>query len=244
LCFKLFQPTTTPVAGWYASWVINVLLVEDDVRLAAYTKEFLEQQGLAVVHSADGRDAISQHASHPFDIVLLDLGLPHVDGFDVVRRMRERAATPIIMVTARDAAMDKVLGLELGADDYLTKPFEARELIARIRAVLRRGQGAPLERFASGGLVIDFGSREVSVDGARVVLTTQEFDLLAVLARRAGRVLSRDQLLEALSGPPDEVFDRAIDVRMSRLRTKLEVDPRKPRYLKTVRGTGYMLAIE
>jgi len=175
--------------------------------------------------------------------------LPGMDGLTLTRRVRERWGTPIIMVTARGDDADKIVGLELGADDYLAKPFNPRELLARVRAVLRRSLGdAPTgpSRFTSGGLAIDFDAREVTVDAVRQQLTAHEFDLLCALARNAGRVLSRDQLLELVKGQDgaDEAFDRSIDVHVSRLRSKIEPDPRHPRYVKTVRGAGYLLARE
>jgi DNA-binding response OmpR family regulator len=171
--------------------------------------------------------------------------LPGIDGFEVCRRLRaspEWAGLPVLMLTARGDDVDKIVGLELGADDYLAKPFNPRELLARVRAVLRRGgSGAPRARVVAGGLAIDLDAREVTVDGRRVVLTHHEFELLAALARAAGRVLSREQLMDALKGQEYEAFDRSIDVHVSNLRAKLEKDPRAPRYIKTVRGAGYAL---
>ncbi len=177
-------------------------------------------------------------------MVLLDLMLPGIDGLEVCRRLRaapELAALPVIMLTAKGDDVDKIIGLELGADDYLAKPFNARELLARIRAVLRRGRAAPATRFRAGRLEIDFDAREVTVAGRRAALTSYEFDLLAALARAAGRVLSREQLLDALKGAEYEPFDRSIDVHVSKLRAKLEADPKAPRHIKTVRGVGYVL---
>src|SRR5262245_36186250 len=175
--------------------------------------------------------------------------LPGVDGFEVCRRIRatpELAAVPVIMLTARGDDVDKIVGLELGADDYLAKPFNPRELLARIRAVLRRGRRAPAptRRFRAGGLDIDFDAHEVTLAGKRQVLTTYEFELLAALARAAGRVLSREQLLDALKGTEYDAFDRSIDVHISKLRAKLETNPRAPRYIKTVRGVGYVFLRE
>jgi DNA-binding response OmpR family regulator len=171
--------------------------------------------------------------------------LPGMDGLTLTRKIRERWNTPVIMVTARGDDADKIVGLELGADDYLAKPFNPRELLARIRAVLRRVEPADAARFQSGGLVIDLAAREVTVDGVRQTLTAHEYELLCALARNAGRVLTRDQLLEEMKGDQaDEAFDRSIDVHVSRLRQKIEPDPRHPRYVKTVRGAGYLLARE
>ncbi len=171
--------------------------------------------------------------------------LPGMDGLTLARKIRERWNTPIIMVTARGDDADKIVGLELGADDYLAKPFNPRELLARIRAVLRRAEPADVPRFQSGGLVIDFSAREVTVDGQRQTLTAHEYELLCALARNCGRVLTRDQLLDEMKGDhADDAFDRSIDVHVSRLRQKIEPDPRHPRYVKTVRGAGYLLARE
>ena len=225
--------------------VTRALLIEDDRRLSALLIEFLGQHQVEAVPALDASAALHALDTGRFDILLVDLMLPGMDGLTLTRRIRERWNTPIIMVTARGDDADKIVGLELGADDYLAKPFNPRELLARIRAVLRRshesepGQG----RFTSGGLVIDFDAREVTVEGARQALTAHEFDLLSALARHAGRVLSRDQLLEIVKGQDgaDEAFDRSIDVHVSRLRAKIEPDPRRPRYVKTVRGAGYLL---
>jgi len=221
------------------------LLVEDDARLGAMVAEYLGRHDLDVTVVADGERGLAALRRGRFDVVLLDVMLPGLDGLEVCRRIRatpEWAALPVLMLTARGEDVDKIVGLELGADDYLAKPFNPRELLARIRAVLRRGTvEAPRARFAAGGLVIDFDAREVTVDGRRIVLTHHEFELLATLARAGGRVLSRDQLLDALRGQEAEAFDRSIDVHVSKLRAKLEKDPRAPRYIKTVRGVGYAL---
>jgi DNA-binding response OmpR family regulator len=175
--------------------------------------------------------------------------LPGIDGLEVCRRIRaadDVAAVPIVMLTAKGDDVDRIVGLELGADDYLAKPFNPRELLARIRAVLRRASpaAAPGRRLRSGDLEIDLDAREVTVGGRRQVLTHYEFELLAVLARAAGRVLTRDQLLDALKGQAYEAFDRSIDVHVSKLRTKIEKDPKAPRHIKTVRGVGYLFARE
>jgi DNA-binding response OmpR family regulator len=230
--------------------VTSALLVEDDRKLAALVAEFLQQNGVEAAVAPDGGQALQLLGSRRFDIVLLDLMLPGMDGLTLARRIREKSPVPIIMVTARGDDADKIVGLELGADDYLAKPFNPRELLARIRAVLRRAQqtggDAQAEgRFNSGGLVIDFAAREVWVDGQRQNLTAHEFELLAALARNAGRVLSREQLLDLIKpGAADEAFDRSVDVHVSRLRQKIEPDPRHPRYVKTVRGAGYLLPKE
>ena len=217
----------------------KALLIEDDRKLAALLVEFLGQHGVEATVAGDSAQALQHLGSSRFDILLLDLMLPGMDGLALTRKIRERWNTPIIMVTARGDDADKIVGLELGADDYLAKPFNPRELLARIRAVLRRAEPADAPRFQSGGLVIDFAAREVTVDGKRQILTAHEY------ARNCGRVLTRDQLLDEMKGDhADEAFDRSIDVHVSRLRQKIEPDPRHPRYVKTVRGAGYLLARE
>ena len=225
--------------------MIRALLIEDDRKLAALLLEFLGQNGVEAVLAQDGAQALQQLAAQKFDILLVDLMLPGMDGLTLSRKIRERWNTPLIMVTARGDDADKIVGLELGADDYLAKPFNPRELLARIRAVLRRAEPGEQARFQSGGLLIDFAAREVLVDGARQTLTAHEFELLVALAKNAGRVLTRDQLLEQMKGDQaDDAFDRSIDVHVSRLRQKIEPDPRHPRYVKTVRGAGYLLTRE
>jgi DNA-binding response OmpR family regulator len=222
------------------------LLVEDDARLAALVREYLEKNDLEVVHAPDGERGLAILDERHVDVVLLDIMLPGIDGLEVCRRIREQhGLIPVIMLTARGDEVDRVVGLELGADDYLPKPFSPRELLARIRALLRRAAAGPApgaERFKSGTLEIHFPSREVTVSGKRQVLTHFEFELLATLARAAGRVLSREHLMDTLRGEAFESFDRSIDVHISKLRAKIEVDPKSPRYIKTVRGVGYVLA--
>jgi DNA-binding response OmpR family regulator len=221
----------------------RALLIEDDRKLSSLLVEFLGKHGVEAVPAADGVQALQALGASRFDILLVDLMLPGMDGLTLTRRIRERWNTPLIMVTARGDDADKIVGLELGADDYLAKPFNPRELLARVRAVLRRGGPESPSRFQSGGLEIDFAAREVLVDGKRQTLTAHEYELLCALARNAGRVLTRDQLLEQMKGEQaDEAFDRSIDVHVSRLRQKIEPDPRHPRYVKTVRGAGYLLA--
>jgi len=221
------------------------LLIDDDARLGALVTEYLGRHEIDVTVAGDGERGLSILRKGRFDVVLLDVMLPGADGFEVCRRLRaapELAAVPVIMLTARGDDVDKIVGLELGADDYLAKPFNPRELLARIHAVLRRGRRvATHDRFSAGGLEIDFEAREVMVAGQRQALTAYEFELLATLARAAGRVLSREQLLDALKGATYETFDRSIDVHISKLRGKLEANPKQPRYIKTVRGAGYVL---
>jgi two-component system, OmpR family, phosphate regulon response regulator OmpR len=221
------------------------LLVEDDARLASMVAEYLGRHEVDVTVVADGERGLAALRRGRFDVVLLDVMLPGIDGLEVCRRIRatpEWRALPVLMLTARGEDVDKIVGLELGADDYLAKPFNPRELLARLRAVLRRGAvDAPRATFTAGRLTVDFDAREVQLDGRRVVLTHHEFELLAALARAGGRVLSREQLMDALKGQDYEAFDRSIDVHVSKLRAKLEKDPRAPRYIKTVRGVGYAL---
>ena len=227
------------------------LLIEDDARLGAMVVEYLARHEIDVTVAGDGERGLAALRRGRFDVVLLDvmlpggIGLPDLDGFEVCRRLRaapETAGLPVLMLTARGEDVDKIVGLELGADDYVAKPFNPRELLARVRAILRRASApAPGKRFRTGDLEIDFDAREVTIGGRREALTHYEFELLAVLARAAGRVLSREQLLDRLKGESYETFDRSIDVHVSKLRAKLEPDPRAPRYIKTVRGVGYVL---
>jgi DNA-binding response OmpR family regulator len=224
------------------------LLVDDDARLGALVAEYLGRHEIDVTVAADGERGLAALQRGRFDVVLLDVMLPGIDGLEVCRRIRATpalAATPVLMLTARGDDVDKIVGLELGADDYLAKPFNPRELLARVRAVLRRAGGPALRagapRVRAGALEIDFDTREVTVSGRRTILTHHEFELLGVLARAGGRVLSREQLMDALKGADYESFDRSIDVHISKLRAKIERNPREPRYIKTVRGVGYAL---
>jgi DNA-binding response OmpR family regulator len=223
---------------------VHVLLVEDDAKIARLTRDYLEGNGLRVTHVPDGLSAIRMGGQPGIDVVVLDVMLPGADGFEVCRELRKVSHVPIIAVTARVDVADRVLGLELGADDYLTKPFSARELLARIHAVTRRAQGkaGPAAReIRVGRLVLDCAALSVALDGQLVPLTSYEFALLRVLAEHSGHVLSRERLLELAKGNADEAFDRSIDVRVSRLRQKLGDDSRNPRLLKTIRGSGYVL---
>jgi DNA-binding response OmpR family regulator len=225
--------------------VIRALMIEDDERLAALTIRFLAAHGVETRHSADGRLGLAEALSGGYDVVILDIMLPGSDGIDVCRSLRGHCDVPVIMLTACGTEVDRVLGLESGADDYLAKPFSTRELLARLRALVRRARGLAGPRHRPvhhGPLMLDPGNLRVEIDGAPVPVTSFEFALLHALASRAGRVVSRDQLLDLLHGSPDDVFDRSIDVHVSRLRRKLGDDPRQPRLLLTVRGVGYMLA--
>ena len=229
-----------------AEATISVLLVEDDARLAALTREYLERHGLVVTVVGDGLQGLEQARRVRHDALLLDLMLPGMDGVELCQRVRAHSDVPIIMITARGEEADRVLGLELGADDYMAKPFSPRELLARIRAVVRRSRGglAASARVVSvGDLVLDPGTRSATLAGAELDLTAYEFSLLRVLAGRAGRVLGREQLMELARGRADEAFDRSIDVHISRLRQKLGDHPRRPRRIKTVRGVGYQYMV-
>ena len=221
----------------------RILLIEDDARLAEMVRDYLGEAGFRVARAASGGSGIAMHSREAFDAIVLDLMLPDMDGLDVCRQIRSRAATPILMLTARGDAMDRVIGLEMGADDYLPKPFEPRELLARLKAILRRG-AAPRKddvlRF--GHLEIDRAAREVRLAGEARPLTSYQFELLLALAQHAGRVMSRDVLMDLLRAEPLEAFDRSIDVHVSRIRAAIEDDPKKPRRVITVRGAGYVFA--
>jgi two-component system OmpR family response regulator len=227
---------------------IRVLYVEDDEKLAHLTRRYLENHGLIVTWVGDGEGALGIAMREHFDLALLDIMLPRMDGVSLCRALRTRSDLPVIMLTARDEEADTVLGLESGADDYVAKPYSTRELLARIRAQVRRarhGSGPAVPRtLRVGALVLEPAAMAGFLDGKRLSLTAYEFSLLRALAERAGRVLSREQLLDLAKGSSEEAFDRSIDVHISRLRQKLEVDPRHPLLLRTVRGAGYMLASE
>jgi two-component system phosphate regulon response regulator OmpR len=221
----------------------RILLIEDDARLAAMVSDYLGEAGFRVTQAANGRSGLALHGRDTFDVIVLDLMLPDVDGLEVCRQVRAQADTPILMLTARGDAMDRVVGLEMGADDYLPKPFEPRELLARLRAILRRQRGgAKRDVLQFGSLEIDRGAREVRLDGAARPLTSYQFALLLALAEHAGRVMSREALMDLIKGEALEAFDRSIDVHVSRIRAAIEADPKKPRRVVTVRGAGYVFA--
>ena len=231
----------------------HLLMIEDDTRLAQMVSEYLGQSGMQVTHCADGGSGLARLQGHEGaalpDLVILDLMLPDIDGLDVCRRIRTLpgavAQVPILMLTAKGDPMDRIIGLELGADDYLPKPFEPRELLARIRAILRRrenGSAPTTQLLRFGTLEIDRDARSVTVAGAACELTSYQFDLLVALAERAGRVLTRDQIMEAVRGRELEAFDRSIDVHMGRIRAAIEQDAKNPRRILTVRGVGYVFA--
>lgn len=225
----------------------NVLVVEDDWPIRHLLKVSLSAHDYEVSEAETCKEAISSLARQVPDLLLLDLGLPDGSGIELLRRLRQEHATPVIVLSVQGAERTKIEALDLGADDYLTKPFSARELWARIQAVLRRTIGpigAVDVQVRIGPLVIDAGRRRVELDGRELVLTTYEFALLHALALRAGRVMSRENLIDLVRGSSDEAFERSVDVHISRLRQKLGDDPRQPRWLKTVRGAGYVLASE
>ncbi len=231
----------------------HLLMIEDDARLAAMVQQYLEQSGFSVSCAGDGHGGLNQLVNPAkgaaIDLVILDLMLPDIDGLEVCRRIRalpsHLSQVPVLMLTAKGDAMDRIIGLEIGADDYLPKPFEPRELLARIRAVLRRrGESPAVEQMTLrfGALEIDRDARAVSINGAPCELTSYQFDLLVALAERAGRVLTRDQIMEAVRGRELDAFDRSIDVHMGRIRAAIEADPKAPKRILTVRGVGYVFA--
>jgi len=220
----------------------RVLLIDDDARLYELLAAYLSQNGFDVEGARDGSTGIAALAASPFDAVLLDVMMPGMSGLEACKRIRERSRIPILMLTAKGDETDRVVGLELGADDYIAKPFSPRELLARLRAVLRRStpDGAH-ERVVIGQIVIDLEGREVTVSGQRVDLTALEFDLLLALAKRAGRVVPRESLLADAGRNDVTVGERTVDVHISHLRQKLGDDPKAPRLIKTVRGVGYVM---
>jgi two-component system, OmpR family, phosphate regulon response regulator OmpR len=231
-----------------------LLMIEDDERLARMVGEYLGQSGFLVHHAATAQSGLEQLQTSGPDtaprLIILDLMLPDMDGLEVCRRIRAlsgaAAQTPILMLTAKGDPTDRIIGLEMGADDYLPKPFEPRELLARIRAILRRGvegsSTAPTSLMSFGSLVLDRDARTVTVGAQPCELTSYQFDLLVTLAERAGRVLTRDQIMEAVRGRELDAFDRSIDVHMGRIRAAIETDPKNPKRILTVRGVGYVFA--
>ncbi|MEI8152915.1 MAG: response regulator transcription factor [Hyphomicrobiales bacterium] len=221
----------------------RILLIEDDPRLAEMVKNYLGEAGFSVTVSPLGIAGISLEARETFDALVLDLMLPDIDGLEVCRQIRARSQTPILMLTARGDAMDRVVGLEIGADDYLPKPFEPREMLARLRAILRRrGREQRNDLLSFGHLEIDSGARKARINGAEYELSDYQFSLLLVLAQHSGRVMSRDAIMELMKNERLESFDRSIDVHISRIRAAIEDDPKKPRRIITVRGSGYVFA--
>jgi len=221
----------------------RILLIDDDARLAAMVSEYLGAAGYRVTTAASGASGLERLGAQSYDALVLDLSLPDMDGLEVCRRLRARSDLPVLMLTARGEATDRIVGLELGADDYLPKPFEPRELLARLKALLRRAKrGANDSLLRFGQLEIDRDARAVRVAGEEKPLTSFQFGLLVALAENAGRVLSRDTLMDLLKGEKLEAFDRSIDVHVSRIRAAIEDDAKKPRRIITVRGAGYVFA--
>ncbi len=224
----------------------TVLVVDDEPRIVDLAREYLEHAGFAVLTATDGPSALTAARLRKPDVLVLDLGLPGMDGLDVARAIRRESSLPIVMLTARDDELDRVLGLEIGADDYVTKPFSPRELVARIRAILRRVDRAmePGDRIEASGVSIDLARMRVEAAGRTVDLTPTEFQLLVALARQPGRIFTRSQLLDAIHGVAFESYERAIDAHVKNLRRKLEADPSRPHYVLTVYGVGYRFAEE
>ncbi len=221
----------------------TILVVDDEPKITRLVRDYLESAGFAVITAGDGQEAVMRARTERPDLVVLDLGLPRLDGLDVTRRLRQDGNVPIIMLTARDDETDKLIGLELGADDYVTKPFSPRELVARVRAVLRRHERSEVaDRLVAGALVLDVPRMRLEVSGHAVELTATEFSLLAAMARQPGRVFTRAQLLDAIHGVAFESYERAIDAHVRNIRRKIEADPHQPRHLLTVYGVGYRLA--
>ena len=225
----------------------HILVVDDEPRIAEIARDYLERAGFRVTTAANGADAISLARTRHPDLIVLDLGLPLVDGLDVTRSLRKESNVPIIMLTARVDESDKLIGLELGADDYVTKPFSPKELVARVRAVFRRidaalGRGDVKDVIRAADVSLDKRKMQAMVGKRAIELTTTEFELLATLASQPGRVFTRAQLLDAIRGEKVDSFDRAIDAHIKNVRRKLEADPRNPRYVLTVHGIGYKFA--
>jgi len=225
-----------------------IILVEDALELADLTKERLEREGFRVLHEENGQRASELIVSEQPDLVVLDIMLPGMDGFEVCREVRPKYAGPILILTARDDDLDEILGLELGADDFVTKPVKPRLLLARVRALLRRSKAkevsSKVEKLVVGALTVDGSRREADIDGSAVDLTTTEFDLLSYLTSRAGEVVSRQDIYQTLFQYDYDGLDRSVDVYISRLRQKLGDNPGAPHYIKTVRGVGYLMAGE
>jgi DNA-binding response OmpR family regulator len=224
----------------------TILIVDDESKIVELARDYLEHAGFAVLTAADGRSGLALVRTRTPDLLVLDLGIPEPDGLDVIRAIRRDSNLPIVVLTARDDELDKLVGLELGADDYITKPFSPRELVARVKAVLRRMEpgDAPSDLIRADDVTLDVPRMRVEVGSRLVDLTPTEFELLATLARRPGRIFTRGQLLDALRGVAFESYERAIDTHVKNLRRKLEPDPRSPRYIITVYGVGYRFADE
>jgi len=223
----------------------QILLIEDDDRLAGMVRDYLGESGFQVTIAGTGTDGLARQRARDFDAIILDIMLPDIDGFEICRTIRANDEIPILMLTAKGDPVDRIVGLELGADDYLPKPFEPRELLARLKAILRRGtRERPADILRFGRLEIDLQAMEAKLDERICTLTAHQFRLLAIMAKAAGRVLSRDYLMDQLTGENIEAFDRSIDVHISRIRGEIEDQPKRPRRVITVRGAGYVFARE
>ena len=224
----------------------TILVIDDEPEIVLLCRDYLEDAGFAVLSGSDGQAALDLARAHRPDLIVLDLGLPELDGLDVTRTLRKDSGVPVVMLTARGDESDKLIGLELGADDYVTKPFSPKELVARVRAVLRRAEGAheEVEIIRSADIELDLARMRTEVGGERVELTPTEFSLLSTLAREPGRVFTRSQLLNAVQGVSFETYERAVDAHIKNIRRKIEPDPRSPRYVETVYRVGYRFAEE
>lgn len=224
----------------------TILVIDDEPKILQIARDYLENAGYRVIGAGDGPGALQTAQADQPDLVVLDLGLPGMDGLDVCRQLRRESDVPIIMLTARGEESDKLVGLELGADDYIVKPFSPKELVARVRAVLRRFERSqqPGDIIRAGLVELDLPRMRVTVDGQTVELTGTEFELLAALAAQPGRIFSRAQLLDAVHGVAIESYERAIDAHIKNIRRKIEPDPRQPRYIRTVYGVGYKFSDE
>jgi len=222
----------------------TILVVDDEPKIVQLARDYLEHAGFSVLTAGDGTSALHAARVREPDLIVLDLGLPGLDGLEVMRSIRAAGSTPIVVLTARDTELDKLLGLELGADDYVTKPFSPRELVARVRAVLRRSERPvePREHLEVGELFLDTPRLRTTVAGRAVDLTATEFEILVTMAREPGRVFTRSQLLDAVHGVAFESYERAIDAHIKNIRRKLEPDPARPRFVQTVYGVGYRVA--
>jgi two-component system response regulator RegX3 len=223
--------------------VTTVLVVEDEPRISRLVRDYLDQAGFRVVEAADGQEGLEAFRGHSPDLVVLDLGLPGIDGLDVIRSIRSRSEVPIIILSARSDETDRVVGLELGADDYVVKPFGPKELVARVRALLRRMESLNADEvYRVGGVTVDVPKMRIDVNGDEIDLTPTEFQLVAVMAAQPGRVFTRGQLLDALHGVSFESYERAVDAHIKNIRRKFGSQPRNPQHILTVHGVGYKFA--
>ncbi len=244
---RIIKPDPSPKGGSGSFSMKTILVVDDEAKIVQLVRDYLERAGFAVLAADNGRLALEIHEAKKPAMVVLDLGLPEMDGLDVIRAMRKRSNTPVIMLTARADESDKLVGLELGADDYLTKPFSPKELVARVRAVFRRTEGAAAEAEAetiqAADLTLDLNRMSVQAEGRQIEdLTPTEFNLLAAMARHPGRIFTRSQLLDTVHGVAFESYERAIDAHIKNIRRKIEINPSQPAYILSVYGVGYKFA--